>query len=91
MLLLSLWLFTDHAAAARNMNILWALPTHLIAVFMLKPRGKGIRIYFLITAILSAALLIFWNLLPQMLNYSLIPIVIALGIRAFVRYRLMKR
>lgn len=91
LLLLSLWLFTDHAAAARNMNILWALPTHLIAVFMLKRRGKGIRIYFLITAILSAALLIFWNLLPQMLNYSLIPIVIALGIRAFVRYRLMKR
>lgn len=91
LLLLCLWLFTDHAAAARNLNILWALPTHLVAVFMLKRESKGIRIYFLITAILSAALLICWKLLPQMLNYSLIPIVIALGIRAFVRYRVMKR
>lgn len=88
-LLLFLWLFTDHAAAARNLNILWALPTHIVAVFMLKQQTKRIRTYFLITAILCAALLLSWNLLPQMLNYSLVPIVIALGIRGGVRWRLL--
>jgi hypothetical protein len=88
-LLLSLWLFTDHDAATRNLNILWALPTHFVVVFMLKRQSKGVRTYFLATAILSAVLLLFWNLLPQMLNYSLIPIVIALGIRAIVRWRVV--
>lgn len=87
LLLLTLWLFTDHAAAARNLNLLWALPTHLIVVFFLKRKSKRIRIYFLVTAILSVLLLVSWNFLPQMLHYSLIPVVIALGMRAGVRYK----
>src|SRR5690606_35015501 len=87
LLLLTLWLFTDHAAAARNLNLLWALPTHLIVVVLLKRKSKRIRIYFLVTAILSLLLLVSWNLLPQMLHYSLIPVVIALGMRAGVRYK----
>lgn len=86
-LLLSLWLFTDHAAAARNLNMLWALPTHVGIVFMLRRRTKFVRAYFLATAILCALLLLCWNILPQMLNYSLIPIVIAMGVRAAVRYK----
>lgn len=87
-LLLSLWLFTDHAAAARNLNILWALPTHLGVIFVLRRSSKFVRTYFLVTAILCLLLLLCWNLLPQMLNYALIPIVVAIGVRAFVRYKL---
>lgn len=87
LLLLVLWLFTDHNAAARNFNLLWALPTHLWAVFTLRKNSKRTRTYFLATAILCLVLLLTWNILPQMLNYSLIPIVIALGIRGFVRYK----
>lgn len=87
LLLLILWLFTDHRAAARNLNLLWALPTHLWVVFTLRQRSNATRMYFLATAILSLLLLLCWNILPQMLHYSLIPIVIALGIRAYVRYK----
>ncbi|HYG03367.1 MAG TPA: DUF4105 domain-containing protein, partial [Chryseosolibacter sp.] len=31
LLLLLLWVATDHRAAAKNFNLLWAIPTHLIA------------------------------------------------------------
>lgn len=86
-LLLFLWLFTDHNAAARNLNLLWALPTHLWAVFTLRKNSKGTQTYFLVTAILCLVLLLSWNILPQQLHYSLIPVVIALGIRGFVRYK----
>lgn len=87
LLLLILWAFTDHQAAARNLNLLWAVPTHLVAVFTLRRNSKITRMYFLATAILCLLLLLSWNILPQMLHYSLIPVVIALGIRAFVRYK----
>jgi len=87
LLLLILWAFTDHQAAARNLNLLWAVPTHLVAVFTLRRNSKITRMYFLATAILCLLLLLCWNILPQMLHYSLIPVVIALGIRAFVRYK----
>lgn len=90
LLLLILWLFTDHRAAARNLNLLWALPTHLWVIFTLRRRRNVTRMYFLATAILCLILLLCWNILPQMLNYSLIPIVIALGIRAFVRYKVLR-
>ncbi|QOI96337.1 MAG: DUF4105 domain-containing protein [Flammeovirgaceae bacterium] len=87
LLLLLLWTATDHKAAANNLNMLWALPTHLLAAFALfKPR-KWVRIYFLITVILNGLLITFWWWLPQQLHYALIPLVLALAARAFVRYR----
>lgn len=86
-LLLLLWTATDHKAAANNLNMLWALPTHLVvAVALFKPR-KWTRQYFLITLILNALLLMLWVWLPQQLHYALIPLVLALAARAFVRYR----
>lgn len=87
LLLLVLWFFTDHRAAARNLNLLWALPTHLLVVFKPRSGSNAMRIYFLATAILCLVLLLGWNFLPQRLNYSLIPVIIALGVRGFVRYK----
>lgn len=85
-LLLLLWTMTDHKAAAKNFNLLWALPTHTIAaVFLLrKQKPKWIGNYFLFTAILSSLLLGLWYLLPQALNVFLIPVVGIILIRALV-------
>jgi Domain of unknown function (DUF4105) len=86
LLLICLWFFTDHKAAAKNFNLLWALPTHLFAVVTIGRTQNWTRLYFLITAIISILLLFFWQILPQALNYSLIPVVIALGTRAFTQF-----
>lgn len=87
--LVLLWFATDHKAAANNMNILWALPTHLIVVFAFIRQPKWIKTYFLVVTIISVLVLVSWPVLPQKLHYSLVPLVIALSMRAFMQYKLI--
>lgn len=89
-LLTYLWFFTDHKAAAKNFNLLWALPTHLLITFFLFKNYNWIKNYFLVVFIISIILLVFWKFLPQELNLSLIPIVIALALRSFCQFRIRK-
>lgn len=83
-LLLILWLATDHKAAAKNMNLFWAIPFHLPVAFFLIKSGlpNWIKSYFQVNIALQIALLVAWVWLPQDLHNSLIPIVIILTIRS---------
>lgn len=85
-LLLLLWIATDHQAAARNFNLLWAFPLHAIAAIVLIKKGSQPLLfkYFLGTAILLVATLVFWFFLPQQLNVFLLPVVVALLIRSWM-------
>jgi hypothetical protein len=89
-LLTTLWFATDHRAAAKNFNLLWALPTHFPIAILIVKNYKWIKDYFLFTFILSILLLLSWGILPQELNLSLIPVVIVLGLRAFCQYWIRK-
>ncbi|HPW61416.1 MAG TPA: DUF4105 domain-containing protein [Cyclobacteriaceae bacterium] len=90
-LLLLLWTATDHQAAAKNFNLLWALPLHAIAGIILLKKSPQLWLvkYFSGVAILLVATLAFWFLLPQQLNIFLIPIVIALIIRSWAISKLL--
>ncbi len=92
MLLLLLWTSTDHQAAARNFNLLWAFPFHVVAaVLLLKSKTpKWLINYFKGTSILLTATLLLWFFLPQQLNVFLIPVVASLLIRAFLISKLLK-
>jgi len=82
LLLFFLWTATDHKAAARNMNILWAMPLHLLFI-PLYLKGKKIAItWFKVIAVLNLLVLLTWAWLPQQLNVFLIPVVLALTVRA---------
>ena len=85
-----LWFFTDHTNTQNNLNVIWALPTHLVMAFFLLPKQciNFTRYYFLTTAILAMLLLVMWIFLPQRLNPSLIPLVFAVALRAFRIFRL---
>ena len=87
LLITFLWFFTEHTFTQNNLNIIWALPTHVVMAFLLLPkRGKGnkfVRQYFLATAVVAMLLLLTWAFLPQRLNPALIPLVLAISIRAF--------
>jgi len=89
-LLLLLWLATTHHASAKNFNLLWALPTHVVAVTAFTRHPRWLEKYFLVVAILMTLLVVSWPVLPQKLHYSLIPFVASLGIRAYLQYRLRK-
>jgi hypothetical protein len=92
-LLTTLWLFTDHHDAARNFNLLWAFPLHFFAgTFLIKKRWvHHLAKYYQITWMVLVVTLLFWWLLPQQLNVFLIPVVIALAIRAFLISKLLTR
>jgi hypothetical protein len=79
------WLGTDHQALPMNMNMLWALPSHLIVSFWLlrKQRPDWVKRYFLMAGILQIALLLGWYSLPQRLHFALIPFILVIGLRAF--------
>ena len=91
-LLLVLWLATDHKAAANNFNVLWAMPTNLVAAFMVfgKQSAMAKRYYGFLLGI-TLLLLSTWALLPQQLNVFLAPVVIALAVRYGLNYYLRKK
>lgn len=85
-ILLLLWIATDHEPAAWNLNLVWAMPLNGVVLFLLKK--KQLRFYFLINAFLTFLLLAFWMVLPQQLNVGVIPILILLSARWFLKYKL---
>ena len=73
-LLLFMWFGTDHKLCSNNYNLLWALPTHLVAAFFVMSRKNWVRAYFKAVFVLSLLLTLAWFILPQDLNSGLIPV-----------------
>ena len=84
-LLAGLWFITDHNAAARNLNLLWAIPLYFpISFWLLKNETPGwVRRFFMFTAGFMIILVVLWALLPQNLHNSLIPFVLLLALRSW--------
>lgn len=82
-LFLFLWFGSARTWTNANYNLVWALPTHLIAAILLfkkrKPRILGK--YFTYTTGLTLLLLISWKFVPQTLPVTLLPLVVILTIR----------
>ena len=79
-----LWAFTTHYSVPKNMNMLWLMPTHLIAAFLLIKKEKPfwLKYYFLATYILMMVLLLGWKYNPQPINIAFAPLIILLAARA---------
>jgi drug/metabolite transporter superfamily protein YnfA len=92
-LLISLWAFTDHHDAAKNFNLLWAFPLHLVgAIALLSKRLRAIVVpYFTFVDITTGILIFFWMALPQELNPFLWPIWLALLLRASLISTFLKK
>lgn len=88
-LLLALWLFTDHQDAARNFNLLWAFPLHLMgAVLAFQKRSPFGKRYFQVVFFITAALIVLWWALPQVLNPFLLPVAAVILLRVGLNWRL---
>ena len=82
--LLFMWFGTDHMVCRDNWNLLWALPTHLLAAPFLRSERRWLHWYLLASIVLDAALLLGWIFLPQQLNLGLLPVVLLLLLRAWL-------
>jgi hypothetical protein len=83
-LLLFMWLGTDHALCANNWNLLWALPTHLVAAPFIHRNLKWVNTYLMVTIALQAVLVIGWIFLPQALNPGFLPVILLVLLRAWL-------
>lgn len=79
-----LWFATDHSATKSNMNILWALPTHLLYFFRNR-KAEWTDFYFMVVGFLAIALLVFWKWLPQELPVAAIPLVLLVVVKSLGR------
>lgn len=84
LLLIFMWVGTDHFMCKDNYNLLWAWPANVIAAFYIHSKKKIAKIYILAYAIFNVILLVAWSFLPQHLNPSLIPIILILVLRSFI-------
>lgn len=82
LVMLYVWLFRIDEVCRNNINILWALPTHLVAVFFLARNPGWLKYYFMITAILGAILLLGFRWWPQQLNAALAPMLMIIVFRS---------
>lgn len=80
--LLGLWFLTDHFTAQNNLNVLWAMPLHIILPFL---KDKLKRKYLLGYAVLLGLVLVNWVWFPQNLNNAFFPIIGLLAIISFLK------
>jgi hypothetical protein len=82
-LMLYMWYGTDHELCRNNYNLYWALPTHIVAAFMVGSKAAIVRKYFTVTTILNAVFLLLWLFLPQGMNAAFFPLILLSAIRSF--------
>jgi MFS superfamily sulfate permease-like transporter len=66
------------------LNILWALPTHLLYFFRNK-RAEWTSLYFMITGFLAIGILVFWKWLPQEMPIPAIPLILLVVVKSLGR------
>lgn len=84
LLLIFMWIGTDHFMTKDNYNLLWAWPTNIVAAFYVHSKRKWPKIYFIVFALAQILLLSLWFFLPQTLNVALIPLIGILIFRCFL-------
>ena len=84
-----LWTATTHDVMGPNWNLLWAWPTHLAFAFVIA-RGDRLatrwRAYALAAAVVTAATVLLWGVLPQRLPAPLLPVALLLAVRLGVAW-----
>ena len=81
LLFVVMWTLTEHTVTAGNLNILWALPTHIAAAFAVKSTKRFWKKYFLIAAAITLAVLVLSPILPQQFDVGNYPIMCMLILR----------
>ena len=86
-ILIFMWVATDHSMTKNNYNLLWAIPTHTFMAFFINSKKAFLKKYFLTTAVIQVILLISWYFLPQQMNNALIPFTLLLLYRSVSAYK----
>ena len=81
LVILFLWALTDHRISRWNMNLFWASPLNLMALFSQHFK----KFYFSFYSILLVLLAVFTLITPRCMNPAVFPLILALLTRAVSR------
>lgn len=85
LVVLLLWVATDHDATAGNYNLLWANPLYLIYSWLIGSRHKKVLKWSSMAILLTNIfVLVGWNIIPQQYHIAFIPFIGILIIRSGV-------
>ncbi len=87
-LMASMWLGRIDDVCSNNINLLWAMPTHLAAVFFIRKKFSWVKYYFLITAIIALILGAGFPWWPQRMNPAVLPILGIIIFRGFYLFQI---
>ena len=79
---LFLWLIAIHTVTNYNWNLLWAWPTHVVALFALSRPAKWIKPYMRVNAFVVFIAVLGWFVWPQEMHPAFIPMLLALAVRS---------
>lgn len=81
---LFMWLGTRHSPTFENMNMFWAMPLNLIAIFFLKSaKAKPYLLFMMVLNLLG------FFILPQIFHIAVLPIAIMMTVRYFTLWKHM--
>ena len=85
--LLGLWVGTSHEVAAKNWNLLWAWPSHVLVMIYLwrtaaKKNARWVQIYLTAVFFVSILTLLSWSIIPQRLPDIAFPWISLMALRA---------
>ncbi len=88
-ILILAWFGTNHTAVVQNWNLLWAIPIHLLAAFVVFRKSKStfLKYYFLVTGIITLSVLPFWIIIPQQYDLAFIPLILLSSVRSYQLFR----
>ncbi len=81
-LLLFMWFGTKHQSCKNNYNLLWALPSNIVAAYFLVKKSNWLKSYLRAVTFICLVTLAMWFWLPQQLNISLVPLIILIAYRS---------
>jgi len=83
LLICYLWFISTYEVTDRNLNLLWAWPTHLWAAYWLarRPTARGLRRYLGASAAAAGLFVLGWPVWPQHFHHAVLPLVAGTGIR----------
>ncbi len=82
LLALFLWLIAIHQVTNYNWNLIWAWPTHLIALWSLTKSPTWLKPYMRVTAVVLFITILGWFFWPQEMHNAYIPLLMAIAVRS---------
>jgi hypothetical protein len=87
LLMAYLWLGRVDDVCRSNLNIIWALPTHIVIVWFIRKKAAWIKYYFLGTALLAFVLLVGFPWWIQRMNPAVLPLLGIIVFRSFCLFQ----